>query len=260
MKRDEIRAYNREAWNRAVSEQNRWTVPTSPEAIARARTGDVEFVLTPSIPVPAAWFMPVAGREILCLASGGGQQGPLLAAAGGHVTVFDNSPAQLGRDREVASRERLTIATEEGDMRDLSRFEDGRFDLIVHPCANGFIEDIRPLWSEAFRVLRPGGTLIAGFCNPIIFTFDPDLQERGTLQVKYAVPYSDLTSLTEAERSRYTDKGEPLSFGHTLEDQIGGQLEAGFVLTGFFEDRGLADDPLRPWFAGYAATRARKPQ
>jgi len=36
-------------------------------------------------------------RAILgpCLASGGGQQGPVLAAAGAHVTVFDNSPRQL---------------------------------------------------------------------------------------------------------------------------------------------------------------------
>jgi 2-polyprenyl-3-methyl-5-hydroxy-6-metoxy-1,4-benzoquinol methylase len=70
---------------------------------------------------------------VLCLASGGGQQGPILAAAGARVTVFDNSPQQLAQDRFVARREGLTLETVEGDMRDLSVFADVSFDLIVHP-------------------------------------------------------------------------------------------------------------------------------
>ena len=40
--------------------------------------------------MPADWFGDLAGAPVLCLASGGGQQGPLLAAAGARVTVFDN--------------------------------------------------------------------------------------------------------------------------------------------------------------------------
>src|SRR5205085_1973198 len=100
------------------------------------------------------WFPPVAGLEVLCLASGGGQQGPILAAAGARVTVFDNSPNQLAQDRLVADREGLALETVRGDMADLAAFPDARFDLIVHPCSNMFVPDVRPVWREAFRVLR----------------------------------------------------------------------------------------------------------
>ena len=135
---DDILCYNRHAWDRQVGMGNPWTVPVGPEVIARARRGDWQIVLTPTKPVPADWFPPLAGLDVLCLASGGGQQGPILAAAGANVTVFDNSPRQLAQDRLVADREGLEIHTVQGDMADLSVFPDGRFDLIVHPVSNVF--------------------------------------------------------------------------------------------------------------------------
>ncbi|MBZ4409370.1 class I SAM-dependent methyltransferase [Myxococcus sp. XM-1-1-1] len=255
----DVRKHNRDAWNRQVSLGNRWTVPVGPEVIAAARKGEWGILLTPTKIVPREWFGEVAGKRVLCLAGSGGQQAPILAAAGAKVSVLDNSPAQLGQDRLVAEREGLTLRLEEGDMRDLSVFEDGSFDLIFHPCSNGFVDDIQPVWREAFRVLRPGGALLTGFCNPLIFLLDPDLQDQGVMQLKYKMPYSDFTSLTEAERRRYTDKHEPLSVGHSLEDQMGGQLRAGFVLTGFFEDGFGPGDKLSEYIDGFIATRAVKP-
>jgi len=255
----DIRNYNREAWNRAVAQGDRWTVPVGREAIARAREGDWHIVLTPRKPVPRSWFPPeLDGVDVLCLASGGGQQGPLLAAAGATVTVFDNSPAQLGQDRLVAEREALSLRTVEGDMRDLSALADASFDLIVHPVSNCFVEDVRPVWREAARVLRAGGTLLAGVAAPIAFCFDPDLEARGDLRVRYAIPYSDQTSLTDQERRRYLDKGDPLCFGHTLEDQIGGQLDAGLALIGWYDDFASEGEPVAKYMPTFVATRARK--
>jgi SAM-dependent methyltransferase len=254
----DVRAYNRTAWDHQVRTGNRWTVPVGPDVTAAARRGDWQIVLTPTIPVPRSWFPPPAGLDVLCLASGGGQQGPVLAAAGATVTVFDNSPAQLARDREVADRDGLTITTVEGDMRDLSAFADGSFGLIFHPCSNGFVPDIRPVWREAARVLRPGGILLAGFTNPVLCLFDDEKMSRGEFVVRHRIPYSDLTSLTDEERRRYTDKGEPLCFGHTLGDQFGGQLDAGLVLTGFYEDGGDGW-PLSEYIPCFIATRAVKP-
>ncbi|WP_257457238.1 class I SAM-dependent methyltransferase [Archangium lipolyticum] len=260
MNRDfDLREYNREAWNRQVAKGDRWTVPVGPEVIAAARRGEWSVVLTPTKPVPRAWFGELAGKDVLGLASAGGQQVPVLAAAGARVTVIDNSPSQLGQDRKVAEREGLSIRTVQGDMRDLSVFPDASFDLIFHPCSNGFVDDVRPVWREAFRVLRPGGVLLSGFCNPVIYLFDPDLEKQGVMQLKYWMPYSDLTSLTDAERRRYTDVGEPLSVAHSLEDQIGGQLEAGFLLAGFYEDTMGEGDRLSEYLAGTCATRAVKP-
>ncbi|HEY9722835.1 MAG TPA: methyltransferase domain-containing protein [Oscillatoriaceae cyanobacterium] len=253
----DIFAYNRTAWDRQVREGNPWTVPVSSEEVARARHGDWRIVLTPTKPVPAEWFPPLDGARVLCLASGGGQQGPLLAAAGARVTVLDASPSQLAQDRMVAERDGLDLTMLEGDMRDLSRFAEGTFDLIVHPCSNCFVPDILPVWREAHRVLRKSGVLLAGFVNPIAFMPDPDLEAQGIVQLKYALPYSDLDSLTEAERRRYTDAGEPLAFGHTLDDQLGGQLRAGFVLTDLFEDRWAANKgPLHRLMNCFMATRS----
>src|SRR5262249_39665032 len=160
---------------------------------AAARRGDWAIVLTPTRPVPRDWFGDLAGRNVLCLASGGGQQGPILAAAGARVVVLDQSPAQLQRDRDVAAREGLSLAAVEGDMRDLSRFADGSFDLVFHPVSNCFVPDVRPVWREAFRVLRPGGALLAGFSNPTLYVFDDALANKGELVVRHAIPYSDLT-------------------------------------------------------------------
>jgi SAM-dependent methyltransferase len=256
----DVREYNRTAWDRQVNEGNKWTVPVGPEVTAAARRGEWSIVLTPTKPVPRDWFGPLAGADVLGLASGGGQQGPVFAAAGAKVTVFDNSPGQLARDREVADRDGLTIETVEGDMRDLSCFPDGRFDLVFHPCSNCFVPDVRPVWREAVRVLRPGGVLLAGFANPALYVFDDAAAtDRGELVVRHAIPYSDLESLTDEERRRYTDKGEPLVYGHTLDDQIGGQLAAGFVLAGFYEDRDPGH-PLAKYLPAFIATRAVKPE
>ncbi len=105
------RNYNREAWDAQVEQHNRWTVPVSSEVIAQARRGQWEVVLTPATPVPDDWFPDLRGCDMLALASGGGQQGPILAAAGAHVTVFDNSARQLDQDRHVAERDGLSLAT-----------------------------------------------------------------------------------------------------------------------------------------------------
>ena len=133
-------------------------------------------MLTPTKPVPRAW-LEVEGRQVLCLASGGGQQAPILAAAGASVTVLDNSPKQLERDAKMAERHGLPITTVLGDMANLEMFADDSFDLIVHPCSNCFVPDVLPVWREAFRVLRRGCCLLAGFANPAMYVFDLDLAD-----------------------------------------------------------------------------------
>ena len=255
----DIRHYNRSAWDRLVDESNKWTIPVTPEDIAAARNGVWEMLLTPTRPVPREWFpLNMAGLDLLCLACGGGQQGPIFSAAGARVTVLDNSPRQLNQDRAVAEREQLELTTIEGDMADLSIFANQSFDLVFHPVSNVFVPDIRPVWHEAYRVLRLGGTLLTGFMNPAFYIFDATLAEQGKLEVRYSLPYSDLNSLSEADRRAYLEKGYPLEFGHTLEEQLGGQIDAGFVLNGFYEDA----DPemlLSRYMPVFIATRAQKP-
>jgi SAM-dependent methyltransferase len=232
----DVRAYNREMWNKQVEYGNPWTIPVSPQVIVEAKKGNWSVLLTVTKPVPRAWFpADLNGIELLCLACGGGQQGPVFAAAGAHVTVFDNSPRQLEQDRLVVEREGLVLRTVEGDMRDLSMFADESFDLVFHPVSNIFVVDVCPVWREAYRVLRKGGVLLAGFMNPAVFLFDPDLAEAGDFEARYPLPF-DSTKLSEEERKRMYGDDSPLEFSHSLTDQIGGQLQAGFVLVELYED------------------------
>ena len=256
---EDVQTLNRKAWDRAVARGSRWTVPVSSGTVAAARRGEWEIALTPAKAAPRWWFPDFTNAQILCLAGGGGQQGPVLAAAGessgASVTVFDNSPRQLEQDRLVAERDRLTLETVEGDMRDLGLFADRCFDLIVHPCSNLFIPEVRPVWRECARVLKRGGSLLAGFVNPVLYLFDQGKLDQGVLEVRHKLPYSDLTSISESEREAYIRAGEALEFGHTLSDQIGGQIDAGFVLAGFFEDRWEGQQP-GAYTDTYIATRA----
>jgi SAM-dependent methyltransferase len=253
----DIRTYNREAWDLEVERGNPWTKPVTAEVIAQARAGDWSVLLTERKPVPRHWFPPLAGIELLCLACGGGQQGPVLAAAGARVTVLDNSPRQLAQDRLVGERDQLTLRLVEGDMADLSHFASGSFDVVFHPVSNCFVRDIRPVWREAFRVLRPGGRLLAGFLNPVVYIFDLDATERGELVVRHSIPYEDVRDLSPERRARLQSDGQPLEFSHTLTEQIGGQLDAGFVLLDMYEDRHTEYTPAN-FFPTYLATFAAK--
>lgn len=256
-----ILEHNSRAWDKAVDEADEWTLPVSPEVVERARNGDWSIVLTPEKPVPRDWFGEIKGKKVLCLASGGGQQAPILAAAGGHVTCFDNSAKQLEQDRLVATREGLQIRLEKGDAADLSRFADETFDLIVNPCSNLFMPELQPIWSECFRVLEPAGELLVGIIKPVVYIFDRHEDENnGRLVVRHSLPYSDKDSLTEAELAELIENGEPLEYSHTLEEQFGGQIAAGFHITGFFEDsRRNHESRLNHYMTTFIATRARKP-
>jgi SAM-dependent methyltransferase len=252
-------AHNRDAWDRLVEAGNEWTRPVTPDVIERARAGEWSVVLIGYEPVPRDWFpSTMDGADVLCLASGGGQQGPVLAAAGANVTVLDNSPRQLERDASVAARDGLPLRTVLGDMRDLSAFADASFDLVFNPVSNLFCPDLAPVWAESFRVLRRGGLLLVGFMNPDLYVFDTDaLDRRRELVVRHRIPRSTL-DLSQEERDRVYGEGAAIEYSHTLTAQIGGQLGAGFVLTHFVEAP-HQEDATAGVMSGYFATRAVKP-
>jgi len=252
--------HNQNAWDKQVEKKNKWTIPVSLEEIKQARQGNWKVVLTPWIPVPVDWFPEMKNCDVLCLASAGGQQAPIFAAAGANVTVFDLSEKQLDQDKMVAARDNLQIKTIHGNMTDLSVFHDRQFDLIFHPVANCFIHDVNPVWRETYRVLKPGGLLLSGFANPILYLFDETEDDASqNLQITRSIPYSDLHSLSPQQKAEYKEKGYAFEFGHSLDDLIGGQIRAGFTITGFYEDRHhLKDHPLYKIIPTFIATKAIK--
>ncbi|MEQ9618898.1 MAG: methyltransferase domain-containing protein [Deltaproteobacteria bacterium] len=261
MNKINISKHNSAAWDEESIEGSEWCTPVDGEIIARAKRGEVLLKLTPNKYVPDAWLDGVRGKDVLCLASGGGQQAPVLAAAGASVTSLDVSKEQLARDEFVAQRDGLTLRTIKGDMSDLSVFADENFDLVVHAVSNIYVPDVNIVWKECYRVLRPGGELFAGFMNPSFFLFNHKKSEEcGILTVEYKLPYSDFESLDEERRRQIIDDQVPIVFSHSLDDQIGGQIEAGFVITGFYEDW-WSDEatPLNEYSPTTIVTRAVKP-
>jgi SAM-dependent methyltransferase len=254
--------HNRLAWSHGAMSDSVWAQPVGEATIARARSGTWEVVLTPKTPVPKAWFGDLRGKDVLCLASGGGQQAPILAAAGATVVSFDLSDEQLRRDQLVAQREKLNVSCVRGDMAALGCFANASFDLIFHPASNVFIPDLPPVWRECYRVLRAGGALLSGFMNPAVFMFDHDEAEStGRLLVKYSLPYSDQASLSPAKLRAKLDAQEPLEFSHSLMTQIGGQIEAGLLIAGLYEDHWLDSTWLFSNFSPVCiATRALRPR
>lgn len=250
--------HNSIAWDNEVKEGNEWTKAVSSDIIDKARKGDWGLLLTPTKFVPMNWFGDLKGKNVLCLASGGGQQAPILSAVGANVTVFDNSIEQLNRDKMVSERDGLKIRVVQGDMRNLDCFENDEFDLIFHPISNLFVDNISIVWKECSRVLKNNGRLLSGFTNPVNYIFDFKKLEQGILEVTNSIPYSDLKSFSIEEIQMFIDKSIPFEFGHSLEEQVKGQIDAGFVITGFFEDNYGGKSILDKYINTYIATCAVK--
>jgi ubiquinone/menaquinone biosynthesis C-methylase UbiE len=255
----DMRNQNRNAWNKKVEDGAVYTKAVNEEVIKRSRAGDWEITVTTSKPVPRDWFPDeLIDKKILCLASGGGQQGPVLAAAGADVTIMDISEKQLEQDAAVAARDGLHLMTVQGDMSDLHMFDDEIFDIIVHPVSNLFVEDIKPVWKEAARVLKTNGTMISGFTNPLLFIFDDEMEMNGKLEVRHSIPSSSLDNMNEEEVENYLKSNQTVEFGHTLEDQIQGQVDAGLVITGLYEDDFGGNRMLDKHIKTFIATKALK--
>jgi ubiquinone/menaquinone biosynthesis C-methylase UbiE len=209
--------------------------------------------LTPRKAVPHDWFPPLKDLKILGLASGGGQQGPILATLGADVTIFDNSEKQLYQDKILSDKFDLDIKTVQGDMKDLSVFENNSFDLIFNPCSILFVDNVLPVWKECFRVLKPNGILMTGLINPISFQLDEE-----SLKLIYKQPFSDLHSLPPEKLEELKKNNEPLVFGHSLTDQIGGQLDNGFTITAMYEDSWDVENKMDEFLPSFIPTRAVK--
>ncbi|MFV0400502.1 MAG: class I SAM-dependent methyltransferase [Oscillospiraceae bacterium] len=247
--------YNEDAWDSYAQQDDIWTRPVTPEEFEAAKNGALELYLTPAKTVPRDWYPPLSGRDVLGLASGGGQQGPVFAAHGANVTIMDISDNQLKLEQAVADREGYTVKLVKADMTQPFPFADESFDLIFHPVANCYIEELQPVWNECYRVLKKGGVLLTGFAKEELFLFETDHSKDPPLFVKYALPFNPLKNPQILQDKRNVTRA--CSFSHTLEEQLGGQLAAGFTITGIYDDRERGG-VFANYFNNYAATRAVK--
>ncbi len=243
---------NAKTIDRWVGEGWEWGIPISHEEYETALSGDWQMLLTPTKPAPKEWFGELKGKKVLGLASGGGQQMPIFAALGAVCTVFDYSEKQLESEKLVAQREGYEIRVIRGDMTKPLPFEDGEFDLIFHPVSNCYVREVKPIFKECFRVLAPGGVLLSGLDNGTNFLFaDEDKWDKLSV-----FPFDPVAN--PEQRRELEEEDDGFQFSHTMEEQIGGQLEAGFRLTHLYEDTNGAGTFHEHHIPTFIATRAVK--
>ena len=186
----------------------------------------------------------VAGKDVLCLAGAGGQQSAAFGILGATVTVLDLTETQLKRDHETAAHYGLEVRTVQGDMRDLSAFDDGAFDLVHHAYSINFVPDPMPVFREVVRVLRPGGLYMLRCANP----FAQDLYSRWNGDGYVLKDRYEDGELNEApwEFQGFDGNREKVvgarTFRHTLSTLLNGLAEMRLVLLGLWEGAALWDD------------------
>lgn len=242
---------NAETIDRWIEEGWEWGIAISHETYEKAQRGEWDVLLTPTRPVPHAWFGDLKGKKILGLASGGGQQMPIFAALGADCTVLDYSSKQIESEKAVAEREGYDIRIIRADMSQPLPFEDETFDLIFHPVSNVYVKEVKPIFKECYRVLKEGGVLLSGLDNGVNFLVDEE-EERIVNQM----PFDPLTN--EEQRKQLEEQDCGMQFSHTIEEQIGGQLEAGFILNALYEDTNGEGRLHELGINSFLATRAVK--
>ena len=240
--------------DRWIEEGWEWGIPISHEEYQKALAGEWEIVLTPTKPVPKSWLGQLQGKRILGLASGGGQQMPKFAARGAECYVLDYSQKQIASEEAVAAREGYTVHALRADMTKPLPYRDSFFDLIFHPVSNCYIKDVLPVWRECFRVLKPGGRLVSGLDNGFNFLFSEEDESR---IVQY-LPFDPLKNPDQLELLQKDDAG--VQFSHSIEEQIGGQLRAGFRLLDVYQDSNGSGFLHEHGVPTFWATLALKPE
>jgi len=228
--------HNRRAWDSLVRERQRHTKPARDDDFANALS---------TINADGWLGASITGKRVLCLASGGGRQSALYAAAGAIVTVVDLSPAMLALDREVAAERRLNIRVVETSMDDLSMFAAREFDLVVQPVSTCYVPNIMRVYREVARVTAPGGLYISQHKQPASLQADVRPSTRGYELIE---PYYREGPLPAVVDSPHREPGT-LEYLHRWEELLGGLCRAGFVIEDLVEPRHAKDDAEPSAFA-----------
>ena len=217
-----VHEQNRKAWDRLVDRRNRFARPASDQDCH-----------DPLAAVDGLGWLGgnVEGKELLCLAAGGGRQSAIYASAGARVTVVDISPGMLELDREVARERRLDIHVVEASMDDLRGLTPQSFDIAIHPVSTCYVPDVVKVFQQVARVLKGGGIYISQHKSPVslqatIKPGDGGYVIQSPYYSKQAVPKVSGTSLREEGC---------LEFVHRWEEIIGGMCRCGFVIEDLVE-------------------------
>lgn len=240
---DELSGFNRERWNGLVRAGVLYSRPKLNLDDRSAR----------DIVDESGILGDVQGKRVLVLAGGGGQQSVAMGLLGAQVTVLDLSDEQLTRDRQASDHYGLTLDLQQGDMRDLSRFDDAVFDVVFQPYSINFVPDTGAVFAGVARVLKEEGLYFVQWHNPYTQTFNADDYDpvRGyssnsiyaDAEIDAVAIYGTDSWSFEQEDGTKNEVAGPREFRHTMLTVINGLIGNGFEILGFEEHRTWEDDP-----------------
>lgn len=236
---DEIAHHNQKQWDTLARARLEYTLPLldlTPES-ARRRID------------PDGRFGDLRGKQVLCLATGGGQQSACFARLGAQVTVLDLSAVQLERDQEAAAHYGYTLRTIHGDMRDLSALASASVDLVYQAYSLNFVPSVAPVFREVARVLRPGGGYYFQWANPFTQSVDDQAWDGETYLLHH--PYLDgfetstyyPTWEIEDEQGGWQTIASPREFRHILSTVVNTLVANDFVIRHLQEARSEVENP-----------------
>jgi SAM-dependent methyltransferase len=231
LRMDDLSRYNRDRWNALAAAGVEFSLPwlDLDQATARVR-------------IDALGLLgDLAGKRVLCLAGGGGQQSAAFGILGAIVTVFDLSDEMLARDQAAAAHYKTDICTIQGDLRDMSALEDDSFDVVWHAHSLTFVPDINPIYDGVSRVLRTGGIYHVSAWNPLAYGADERWTGEGYLlrgsyvEGAEAVSGEGVWDFVDGD-GHSKQVAAPREFQHTLTALVNGLIQRGFVLLNLHEE------------------------
>jgi len=264
---------NAEHWDREVADGVDYTRPwveLERGRLEKYANGSNDCPGSPySCVYPSDVLKDVAGKKVLCLASGGGQQSAVFGLLGADATVLELCEGQLKGDRIAAEAHGYDVECVLGDMRDLSMFADGQFDIVYQAISIVFVPDVREVYREVFRVLRPNGLYRVAHVNPATVPVCFDGPDNGWDGTGYRIcePYCGGPIRMKKDGSESMSEGEPTGeYRHLLSDVFNGLVECGFEFRGLWEapsgDTNATpgtDDHMSAFIQQYFSILARKP-
>ena len=215
---DEITITNRAHWEAEVLKKGGFTVPwldLDRDDILQYAEGQLDPVSYHLYQIyPAYLLRDVADKDVLCLASGGGQQSAVFGLLGARVTVIDFTQGQLDGDITAAKHYGYPVETIRANIRNLSEIEDASFDLIYQGPSMSWVPSVHEVYRGVSRIIRPGGRYRVDFGNPANHALEWDGEFYRVVE-----PYSERV---------YRHPSGAFDFRHYLGDIFNGLLDNHF--------------------------------